>query len=77
MSGRAARGQRAIARGAFMLLAHLMAACPEHASTDTPAALSPCKEVGQRCEYAPGKLGTCVVRDDCQGDDCFVCQSQH
>ena len=49
----------------------------EKTSSDAPAALEPCKEVGQRCEYAPGKLGACVLRDGCQGDHCFVCQSQH
>ena len=49
----------------------------EKASNDAPAALAPCKEVGQRCEYAPGKLGACVLRDGCRGDACFVCQSQH
>jgi len=49
----------------------------EKTSSDAPAALEPCKEVGQRCEYAPGKLGACVLRDGCQGDRCFVCQSQH
>jgi hypothetical protein len=36
-----------------------------------------CTAFGQRCEYAPGKLGACVKRDDCTGNDCFVCQSQH
>jgi len=35
-----------------------------------------CTAVGQTCEYSPGKLGTCVSRDDCT-TDCFVCQSQH
>jgi hypothetical protein len=49
----------------------------EKATSDAPSALEPCKEVGQRCEYAPGKLGACVLRDGCQGDRCFVCQSQH
>lgn len=49
----------------------------EKASTDSPAPPAPCKAVGQRCEYAPGKLGTCVLRDGCVGDACFVCQSQH
>jgi hypothetical protein len=49
----------------------------EKTSHDAPAALEPCKEVGQRCEYAPGKLGACVLRDGCRGASCFVCQSQH
>jgi hypothetical protein len=36
-----------------------------------------CARFGQTCEFAPGKLGTCVQRTECTGDDCFVCQSQH
>jgi hypothetical protein len=51
--------------------------CP--AKTDgKPAALPPCKEFGQTCEFLPGKLGSCVQKDDCKaGENCFVCQSQH
>lgn len=36
-----------------------------------------CEKVGQSCEFSPGKLGTCVVRDECTTPPCFVCQSQH
>ncbi len=36
-----------------------------------------CEKVGQSCEFSPGKLGTCIVKDGCQGAGCFVCQSQH
>lgn len=36
-----------------------------------------CEKVGQSCEYSPGKLGTCVQKDDCKTGACFVCQSQH
>jgi hypothetical protein len=37
-----------------------------------------CLRFGQRCEVSPGKLGTCVARDDCNDPaGCFVCQSQH
>ena len=51
--------------------------CPQQTS-DAPADThAPCKEVGQRCEFAPGKLGSCVVRDNCREPNCFVCQSQH
>jgi len=45
-----------------------------------PASASPnkpCEKVGQSCEYSPGKLGTCIVKDGCEGAACFVCQSQH
>lgn len=54
----------------------LLSGCP--AKTDgKPAALPPCTEFGQTCEYLPGKLGSCVQKDDCQGKGCYVCQSQH
>lgn len=36
-----------------------------------------CTSFGATCEFSPGKLGSCVRRDDCTGNDCFVCQSQH
>lgn len=58
------------------LLAGLGSACPERSSS-TPAPQPPCTQFGQRCEYSPGKLGTCVKRDDCTGSDCYICQSQH
>lgn len=54
----------------------IAAGCPERASSP-PEVSAPCREVGQRCEFAPGKLGSCVHNDNCQGPDCFVCQSQH
>jgi hypothetical protein len=57
-------------------LALLLSGCP--AKTEKPAALEPCKEFGQTCEFAPGKLGSCVQKDECKpGQNCFVCQSQH
>jgi len=48
--------------------------------TDKPSALdagAACTRVGQRCELSPGKLGTCVQRDDCTTEPCLTCQSQH
>jgi hypothetical protein len=43
----------------------------------TPApAPSACAKFGEACEFSPGKLGTCVLKDDCV-KDCLVCQSQH
>jgi hypothetical protein len=39
--------------------------------------LPPCTAFGQTCEFSPGKLGSCVERYNCQGPDCFICQSQH
>jgi len=52
-------------------------ACPQQTSDAPAETRAPCKEVGQRCEFAPGKLGSCVVRDNCREPNCFVCQSQH
>lgn len=36
-----------------------------------------CQRVGDSCEYSPGKLGTCVAKDDCPSGSCLTCQSQH
>lgn len=56
----------------------LVTACPERKSGQTAEKLPPCAEFGQRCEFSPGKFGSCVQRDDCPpGQHCFVCQSQH
>jgi hypothetical protein len=61
--------------GVSVLLA--TSACPETSSPSLEDPKEPCKEVGQRCEVSPGKLGSCVVVDNCRGPSCFVCQSQH
>jgi hypothetical protein len=50
--------------------------CPSKADTRKPAPKT-CAAFGEQCEFAPGKLGTCVMRDNCSGNDCYVCQSQH
>jgi hypothetical protein len=49
----------------------------EKVASEAPAKLGPCAQVGQRCEFSPGKFGSCVQRDDCHDKNCFVCQSQH
>jgi hypothetical protein len=59
-----------------LALALATAGCPEQTSSP-PEANAPCREVGQRCEFSPGKLGSCVHNDNCQGPNCFICQSQH
>ena len=38
---------------------------------------SVCLKFGDRCEFSPGKFGSCVHRDDCTVEPCLVCQSQH
>lgn len=53
--------------------------CPSAPSGSKPTAdaqAPQCTRVGQTCEYAPNKLGSCVQRDNCT-TDCLVCQSQH
>jgi hypothetical protein len=61
----------------YCALALLLAGCPAKTG-GKPAALEPCREFGQTCEFSPGKLGSCVQKDGCTaGKDCFVCQSQH
>ncbi len=66
--------------GAIAALVALAACTPprETAAGDAGGAPSrTCARFGQTCEVAPGKLGTCVPRTGCAGDDCLICQSQH
>jgi hypothetical protein len=53
----------------------LLTACPTQQSSETK--LGECKKFGETCQFAPGKLGTCVVTEPCPTSDCFACQSQH
>lgn len=61
---------------ALVLVGFATTGCPEQTSSPSESK-APCREVGQRCEFAPGKLGSCVLDDNCQGPNCYVCQSQH
>jgi hypothetical protein len=74
--------RRRLLLAAFLAIA--AAACPPSVksdkSGDKSGAGAPCSKVGQTCEIAAGKLGTCVQRDDCPPGGtagCFACQSQH
>ena len=61
-----------------VLFAWALLGCPpDDKKAPAPAAPAACQKVGQSCEYSPGKLGTCVQKDECQTGTCFVCQSQH
>ncbi len=60
----------------WLALALVLAGCPEKGSP-AKADAAACTKVGQSCEYAPGKLGSCVQQDDCATPPCLVCQSQH
>lgn len=53
-----------------------LAACPGNGKKES-SALPPCSKFGDSCEFAPGKLGSCVVKDGCTEGNCFTCQSQH
>ena len=68
---------RAAALSTLASLSLALLGCPENAAPAGSELKAPCKEVGQRCEFSPGKLGSCVMKDDCHAADCFVCQSQH
>ncbi len=54
----------------------LLTGCPSRTQNKGPS-LPPCSKFGDSCEFSPGKLGSCVVRDGCTDGNCFTCQSQH
>jgi len=62
-----------------LLLLLSVTGCPARSHDKADPSLSACRKFGDRCEFLPGKLGSCVVRDGCTGtgSECFVCQSQH
>ena len=70
---------RVLALAIVLALASTLLACPPDDKRAPAPAASPkaCEKVGQSCEYSPGKLGTCVQKDDCKTGSCFDCQSQH
>jgi len=59
----------------LLLVALALGGCPRGAATKK--APEPCKEQGQQCEFAPGKLGACAYKANCEGAGCLYCQSQH
>jgi hypothetical protein len=62
-----------VTTGAFF--AFMLAGCPGGPSVKK--APEPCRELGQQCEFSPGKLGACSYRANCSEADCLYCQSQH
>ena len=62
---------------AILLVAVALPACPPSGDKDKSTKPRTCTKFGETCDFAPGKLGTCVQRVDCTHGDCFVCQSQH
>jgi hypothetical protein len=59
-----------------LTLALFLCGCPGGAH-EHGTGLPPCTKFGDNCEFSPGKLGSCVVRDGCTEGNCFTCQSQH
>jgi hypothetical protein len=57
------------------LAAACLCGCPR--SGDTKKTPAPCTELGQQCEFSPGKLGACSYKANCTGAGCLYCQSQH
>ncbi|MCU0655818.1 MAG: hypothetical protein MUF64_11215 [Polyangiaceae bacterium] len=57
----------------------LVAACDQGNRASPPPGRPPCTKMGQNCEFSPGKLGTCVIKEPCPSTEasCLVCQSQH
>ncbi|HYQ00603.1 MAG TPA: hypothetical protein VER96_18120 [Polyangiaceae bacterium] len=64
---------------AWLLLLVSVTGCPDRTHEKRASSLPACSKFGDRCEFAPGKLGSCVMRDGCTGSssECFTCQSQH
>ena len=60
---------------ALLVAALLLCGCPR--SSATKKAPAPCAELGQQCEFSPGKLGACSYKANCTGAGCLYCQSQH
>jgi hypothetical protein len=74
---RARRRTRSIMVLALLLPVALLGCPPEDKKKPAATPSGACEKVGQSCEYSPGKLGSCVQKDDCTTGNCFVCQSQH
>jgi hypothetical protein len=64
---------------ALTLLLVTVTGCPKKNNDQGRSSLPACGKFGDSCEFAPGKLGSCVMRDGCTGtgSECFTCQSQH
>jgi hypothetical protein len=71
-----------IPRAAAPLLALALVACTpppssSSAATDAASSAGACMREGDRCEFAPGKIGLCTAKPGCTGDGCFACMSLH
>jgi len=64
---------------AILCAALVVLGCPPSNKSEVreKAEAGACQRVGDSCEYSPGKLGTCVAKDDCPSGSCLTCQSQH
>lgn len=61
------------------LAVSLLGACDKSPGGEKkpPATAAACAKFGDTCEVSPGKLGSCVQKDECANPPCLVCQSQH
>lgn len=66
-------------RTLLVLVAITLTGCPPASDKSSGASSKAmaCTKVGDTCEFSPGKLGSCVHKDDCTVEPCLVCQSQH
>ncbi|HYP77542.1 MAG TPA: hypothetical protein VER12_16335 [Polyangiaceae bacterium] len=62
-----------------LILLLMITGCPGGSREQRRSTLPACSKFGDTCEFSPGKLGSCVMRDGCTGtgSECFTCQSQH
>jgi hypothetical protein len=71
---------RAKALLAFVLLALMaaLAGCRSRTEGTARSIRAPhCVKFGDGCEFSPGKLGSCMTKENCTGGGCLFCQSQH
>ena len=47
----------------LILLLVTITGCPDRTHEQRASSLPACSKFGDRCEFAPGKLGSCVMRD--------------
>lgn len=67
---------------AFAALAATFAPGCSHPSASSDGTRQPevaaCVKEGDRCEFAPGKIGLCTAKPDgCSGGPCLTCVSLH
>ena len=59
-----------LALSPLMFAVVLLGCPPEDKKKPAPTPSGACEKVGQSCEYSPGKLGSCVQKDECTSGNC-------